>query len=350
MLNPIYEKLSSIRPLSRSYTVKFLFIAFLGIHIPLISLIVLVLFRPDAISAFNVLLLTLLMTLSATSCTLYVLNGLLAPLRRSRQALQEYIDYRTPPQLPVHFADEAGELMRYIQLTLTELNDLLEEKKDLISLLSHDLRTPLRNIKTFAGFLEKASSKEDIDEIARVIKASVEEQSAILHNVLDMLQQDQLLHTVQQNMKLPVAHLVEEAIESFDSAANAKGIALRKEIHYDGEVEVQPELFRQVLKNLASNAIKFSHEGAEVKFTVYRKADKTFIDITDKGVGFRPEVSETLFERFTKNGRMGTAGEPSMGIGLYLSRKIIRQHKGDIIARSEGPGKGSVFSISLHAA
>lgn len=344
----IYESLSSIRILSRSYTFKFLFIAFLGIHIPLIGLIVFIIFNPGQLHTPTILAVTLSMTLAATATTLFVLNGLLSPLRKSRQALQDYLSDRKIPDLPTHFVDEAGVLMQNIQFTITELNDLLEEKKDLTSLLSHDLRIPLRNVITLAGVLQKyRRDEESVKDIARMINDSAEEQVELLESILEILRQDHMFTSANQNVKVNTRDLIEDTIDSFAPAAQQKRISIRKEIAFDGMIEVQPDLFKQVLKNLASNAIKFSYEGSEINFAVYRKNDKTHIEVRDSGMGFEPEVAEMLFERFTKKGRKGTAGEPSTGIGLYLARKIIRHHQGELKAYSKGNGEGSTFSISL---
>lgn len=348
-MKSVYENLSAVKPLARSYTFKFLFIAFLGIHIPLIGLIVFVLFKPDGLSTFSVLGLTLLLTLGATAVTLAILNGLLTPLRRSRKALSDYCAMRTLPELPTHYPDEAGQLMRNIQFTLTELNDLLEEKKDLTSLLSHDLRTPLRNVKTFGQLLQESSTDaETVKEYAGMIVESAEEQAKLLENILEMMRSDDLFFQTHRNVAVDADGLVDDAIKSLDAAARAKGITLQKEMQYKGAIEVQPELFSQVLKNLAGNAIKFSHKDTAVRIRVYRQDGKTFIDVHDSGIGFTPEAAETLFDRFTKSGRTGTAGEPSTGLGLYLSRKIVRHHQGELTAWSKGDGKGSVFSISLN--
>ncbi|RYD96659.1 MAG: HAMP domain-containing histidine kinase, partial [Sphingobacteriales bacterium] len=294
---PLYDRLSAIRPLARSYTFKFLFIAFLGIHIPLIGLIVFVLFRPSGLNTFSVLGLTLLLTLAATAITLYILNGLLAPLRRSRSALQQYRERRMLPQLPTQFQDEAGQLMSLIQFTITELNDLLEEKRDMTSLLSHDLRIPLRNVKTFSRLLKRAEGQEEVNEIADMIQESAEEQTRLLEDILEILRQDHLFFSEQQNSEVSVETLLEEAIHTFQPIADDKSIRLHKEVKYSGSVEVQPELFRQVLKNLTSNAIKFSHPGTQVTFSTYSREGQVYIDIKDSGIGFEPDVAERLFDR-----------------------------------------------------
>lgn len=347
-MNQMYERLSRVPFLSKSYTFKFLFIAFLGIHIPLIGLIVFVLFRPDGVNAFAVLMLTLGLTLGATALTLAIMNGLLSPLRKSRQALDDYIQKRQLPQLPVHFRDEAGILMQNIQYTVTELNDLLEEKKDLTALLSHDLRAPLYNVKTLSEFLLQETDPASAKELVGMILESTQEQASLLENILHLLRQDHMLTS--ENSRRPVSTLqvVDETLALFTTQAKEKGIRLKKRIAYNGTIEVQPELFGQVLKNLMSNAIKFSYSGSEVQVSVQKKGEKTLIEVADAGMGFEPQAGERLFDRFTKNGRSGTAGEASTGMGLYLSRKIIKQHKGDLLASSAGPGRGATFTISLY--
>ena len=348
-MNRIYHRLSGLPFIAKSYTFKFLFIAFLGIHIPLIGLVLFVLFRPDGISAASVLLLTLLLTLAATGITLFILNGLLAPLRKSSAALQGYMAARTMPQLPTHYPDEAGRLMQDIQFTLTELNDLLEEKKDLTGLLSHDLRIPVQNVKMFATQLATGVANEDeVKEYAQIILESTQEQTQLLEEVLSILRQDHLFHTENINAQTNARTLVDEALASFEGIAASKNIRIVPEFDYTGTVAVQPELFKQVLKNLMSNAVKFSYPGSEVKVKVHRTGSITNIDVIDSGMGFEPQVAERLFDRFTKNGRKGTSGENSTGIGLYLSRKIMKHHKGDLLASSEGAGKGSTFRICLN--
>lgn len=347
-MNQMYEKLSRIGFLSKSYTFKFLFIAFLGIHIPLIGLVVFVLFRPNSVNAFTVLLLTLVLTLGATATTLLVMNGLLMPLRKSRQALDNYLQKRELPHLPVHFRDEAGILMQNIQLTVTELNDLLEEKRDLASLLSHDLRTPLNNIKILGDFLKAETDPATVRELADMIVSSSAEQLVLLENILDLLRQDHLLESQTESKSVSTEGLVDELIHSFTGQAREKNIRLKKEVEYNGAIDVRPELFNQVMKNLMSNAIKFSYPESEVKVSIRKREAETLIQVEDYGMGFEPQVSEKLFDRFTKNGRKGTAGENSTGIGLYLSRKIIKRHKGQLVAESAGPNKGSTFTISLY--
>lgn len=344
----IYERLSAVKPLANSYTFKFLFIAFLGIHIPLIGLISFIAVKPNYFNKFTVISSTLLFTLAATALTLWILNGLLAPLRKSQKALHAYRLRRCLPDLPTHFPDEAGRLMKNVQFTLCELNDLLEEKKDMTSLLSHDLRTPIRNVKTMSRLLLDNPASEAVEELAQMIYESAEEQTKLVETVLDILRQDHLFFDGSNARLQNTGTLLNETLDGLEPLAQQKGILLKREFEYTGEISVHPELFSQVLKNLTTNAIKFSHSGSEVNIRVHRRSGKTLIEVRDEGMGFEPQAAENLFDRFTKEGRQGTAGEPSTGLGLYLSRKIIRHHDGELTAYSKGSGKGAMFSISLN--
>ena len=141
MLKSIYPTLSRVKFLAGNYALKFLFIAFLGIHIPLLGVIVVLV--SGSPSALLIFIITLVCTLVACGLTLYVLQGLPEPLHSSYIALKNYMYKKELPHLPMQYQDEAGLLMRKTQLTLQQLDSLLKEKQELAILLSHDLRAPL---------------------------------------------------------------------------------------------------------------------------------------------------------------------------------------------------------------
>lgn len=347
-MHPIYDKLSRIGFLSRSYSFKFLFVAFLGIHVPLIGLIIFVLFASHMASVSTILLTTLLLTLGATAATLLILNGLLSPLRESQQTLKNYLNENALPQLPLIYYDEAGQLMQHIQITITELNSVLEEKKDLTALLSHDLRIPLRNVQTFADLIQRRNvSVEEAKEIAAGISESAREQQQLLETILEILRMDYLFKDKAMLQPVSIEEIISDVMLAMKTMADDKGIILAVDFQYSDEIKVHPELFKQVIKNLVSNAIKFSHAASEVNLVVRRDGSKTVIDVIDSGIGFTEEIGTKLFDRFTSAGRKGTAGEQTTGLGLYLSRKIVRHQQGEIEAYSAGADQGARFSVSL---
>ncbi|HKL03526.1 MAG TPA: hypothetical protein VJ911_07615, partial [Cryomorphaceae bacterium] len=138
----LYAALSQISFLKKSYALKFLFVAFIGTHIPLLGLVGYFAFQPQTIEPMRIILVAVGLTLLAAGITLFVLHRLLNPLLQTKQALSNYISKKKLPNLPGMYTDEAGMLMKYTQQTLSKLHDHIEEKTDLASMLSHELRTP----------------------------------------------------------------------------------------------------------------------------------------------------------------------------------------------------------------
>jgi len=305
-------------------------------------------FRPDGISPLSVFTLILVLTLVATSITLYVLNSLLTPLKLSKNALEQYLFSKILPDLPTDYKDEAGILMQKVQETLTKLDGLLEDKKDLISILSHDLRTPLANIKLLGGVIAKDDiTKGELREIASLIQVSVNEQMSLFNDILENLRNDDLEWMKLDLNETSTNDIISASVKDVQHIAKSKNINLKVNDDYKGKLNVESTIFPQVIKNLLSNSIKFSQPGCEVHLNIEKNNGKTKISIIDNGVGFNQEDSEMLFEKFTSMRRRGTNNEPSTGLGLYLSRKIVEAHKGKIYAKSAGINKGASFVIEL---
>lgn len=348
-MNVVYHRLSSFKPVAKSYTFKFLFIAFLGIHIPLIGLIAFILASPGALPGSTVFLIALCCTLGATAVTLFTLNALLAPLKMSKVALENYLTKRTMPNLPKQYPDEAGILMQRIDETVTSLDLLLQEKKDLIGLLSHDLRTPLSAILLFSNALEKNDVMDDEQrrEIGASISSSIKEQLSLFQRILEILRNDDI-NALQLNLEtVSLKHMLTNCIQGMDSLARQKQLPIHLSVQQDCEIKVDSDLLSQVIKNLLSNAIKFSHPGTGIAVNVEKRGQGVHITVKDEGLGFEPEHGEKLFQRFTKHRKVGTANEVSTGMGLYLSKKIVQAHDGSLTAISEGKNKGSAFCVSL---
>lgn len=350
-MNVIYRKLSGFRPVAKSYSLKFLFIAFLGIHIPLIGLIVFIVLFPGDIPSSTIFLLTLALTLGATVATLFVLRGLLSPLQMTKKALEQYILKRTLPDLPLEYPDEAGILMHQTQETVVKLDNLIEEKKDLIGLLSHDLRLPLSNIKLISEHLATAQnlSQKEQTEIATMIHNSAEQQIRIFQKILNILKYEDTDKMTLSLRNIPARGLIEAAWSEIEQVAKNKNISLAISEKYKGDVRVDRQIFLQVIKNLLSNAIKFSRPGSAITVDIDKSGPAKTISIADTGSGFNNENAEELFERFTAQRKPGTDNEPSIGMGLYLSRKMVTAHEATLTAHSPGLNQGAVFTIELPA-
>ena len=349
-MNKIYHSLSASRLLKNSYTVKFLFVAFIGIHIPLIGLIVLIFIHSGSLSGATVFTLTLILTLAATASTLYILKSLLEPLKVSHKALESYLANREIPELPTGYPDEAGMLMKSVQETINSLDLLLEEKKDFIGLLSHDLRTPLTSILLMSSVLERKTSMSDEERrrYAAHITSSTKAQIELFQHILEILKNDDIMATHLKLEECKIENLIENSMSNLQEIADQKEIHIMLNCNDGSSVKADFHLITQVIKNLLSNAIKFSHPGSTIEVVARRESGKVKISIADHGLGFDPDDADKLFEKWTDRGKAGTINEISTGMGLYLSNKIVKAHNGYLHGESEGPNLGAKFTVELY--
>lgn len=347
-MSNLYQSLSRVPFLSRSYSRKFLFIAFLGIHIPLIGLIGFAVFRSDIFTPAISVVVAFVFTLLGVLVTLFILHGLLSPLRQAEQALRQYANTRDLPNLPQHYKDEVGSLFNNLQHALERLEMLLRQREDLTALLSHDLRTPLAQTIGVCQSIQMETEPKIIHEYCDELSAEMEKQLVFLDEVLNLFRQEDLVLTPDDFEKVSVKELVDGVLKSIEAVIRNKQIQITQQIVNDVNVGVKPELFKQAIQNLILNAIKFSDLKGKVQITCFENdKDQVCIQVRDQGIGFDPQLGAQLFEKFTKSGKKGTLGEKSTGIGLYLAKGIIEKHRGSIEAHSSGPGQGAVFAIYL---
>ncbi len=343
----LYKRLSRFGFLQNSYAFKFLFIAFLGIHIPLIGILFFVLFAKQSASPITILIFALVMTLIATAITLIVLKRLIQPIELASNALNNYRKERIMPLLPIEFKDEAGLLMRNILETIQDNEKYINEKQDLMYLLSHDLRTFTGNSQSLAQLILAENTNETVNEYASLIAQSTSQQLHFIESFLKLLKaQDELLHSNPELQNISF-----EAIHSSVSEQVQQQLAL-KHIKLNSIIEVKekallikPELLVRVLVNLVDNAIKFSFPESEIEVKYFIKNDQMRIAVKDNGVGFNLDKSEVLFQKFTTQKKKGTANEASTGLGLYLCKTIVERYKGSLQATSEGENKGATFTV-----
>lgn len=345
----IYELLSRV-PFLKRYSFKFLFVAFLGIHIPLLAVIGFILFQEtDTFSGLSIFLIVLGFTLFATAITLFTLNGLLSPLINTKESLELYAADGRIPNLPAHYTDEAGILMRDVQHTITKTEKMLDTQKSLISLLSHDMRTPLAEIIGVSQVLDLASDPAEKESLIRQITTSGNSMLEMLESVLTLMR----LETMEAN-SYPKTHialytLAKESVSNLQNRFDQKKLQVILDVPTDLQVLVNANAFSHVLTNLLHNAAKFSYQKGIIHLSATKSQELSVIQIQDTGVGLESGMAEYIFNRFTKHGRPGTENEKSTGLGLFLTREIVEKHQGRIYAQSDGKDHGTTFTIELPA-
>ncbi len=345
----LYHNLSQISFLKKSYALKFLFVAFIGIHIPLIGILFFVLFFEHTISPASILIFSLIMTLLATVVTLIVLKQLIRPISIASRSLDDYRNKRRLSILPTEYTDEAGLLMCNIQESIYEAESFINEKQDLIYMLSHDLKNFAGNPQGLAKLILSENPSESVKHLADLICESTNLQFRYIENFIKLLkEQDQVLKVNQETKTIYFENILPFINEQVEQRLIDKNIVLNLSVEtYEAKLWIDEGLLVQVLVNLISNAIKFSYFDSDIKVRIYKEDSNLVITVADRGIGFDKNQMEELFKKFTKMSRLGTANESSTGIGLYLCKKIIEKNKGRLNAISEGKNKGAEFRIEF---
>jgi signal transduction histidine kinase len=355
---PLSSSLSFYGKLARlgfpqSYLGKFLFVAFLGVHVPLLSLCAYIALSMYTLKdALPILFIALVATLVGTGATLFVQGKLLAPVLAVSRALMEYSRNRTIPQLPTHFDDEAGTLMANAQYSIEDLERFLAMKNNFLAILSHDIRSPLTSTILGADILEReleepAIRKALFRKILGQIQTSSQYQLGLMNGILGLARAESGGLTLTVSDITP-AYLLEQVQATASFQAESKNITLTVDTDdcADEMLTLDTDKTIQVLNNLLHNAVKFTNSGGTIRIGVQCTENTVEFRVEDNGVGMEPSVAEQLFDRFSKGQRFGTSGESGTGLGLWICKTFTEAQKGTIHAHSI-LGKGTTFVVTL---
>ncbi|WP_417195691.1 sensor histidine kinase [Bizionia sp.] len=340
-----YHKLSQVSFLKK-YSYKFLFVAFLGIHIPLLGIIMYALFA-TTISTTTFILITLGLTLGATALTLKVLDALLDPIIKGKNALNAFVQDKTEPDLPTNYTDEVGEMLRNIQFTIERLDEVDQEKQDIIELISHDLRTPVLQTLGIIDFLkEDGDDPQKRQEYITLLNEVATKQVKFLEDMLKILKAKHLEISSKNFEMLSASEIINAIIHTYKKPIEAKQLVIGINLPAQLSIRGHANGITQVFENLVNNAIKFSQKNGEIRISGEETKNEVKIIIKDYGIGFNDRTKSTLFKKFVP-GHLGTSGEPTTGLGLYLTKKIVEKHGGTLEPYSAGKGTGAQFVVSI---
>ena len=222
-------------------------------------------------------------------------------------------------------------------------------KSEFLTTISHELRTPMNGVLGVAQLLEAGELDEDQAELVGVLKGSAEGQMALIEELLSLGEiEADALHLRAEPVVL--AELVQEAAGVARVAASAKGLALEVRVPDDTPpVLVDPKRLRQVVVNLAGNAVKFTDEGrveVTASLDALDGAARLRVSVADTGPGIAPEHHASVFERFTQVDGSLRRAKGGTGLGLAICRGIAVGMGGDLTLRS-APGQGSTFTLDV---
>lgn len=219
-------------------------------------------------------------------------------------------------------------------------------KDRLFSVISHDLRSPLVSLYSFVELMQmKNLSPEAVDKFLSKLKESLNNTNAMLDNVLYWAL-SQLNRLKIRYTDTSVRFITKELLQLYRDASSQKQIELVNNIPEDLVINTDPDIIKLVLRNLISNAIKYTPKGGKVVVGAERDETHYHIYVSDNGIGMSEEQIKSLFTEMNNRSTAGTANEKGTGIGLTLCSEYITKIKGRIDVETQ-VDKGSTFTITL---
>ena len=232
-----------------------------------------------------------------------------------------------------------------------ELEQLLQlngDKDLFLSILAHDLRSPFHALLVLSELLKENIRLYDIDEIENLVN-NINESTQNMYTLLE----DLLKWTRAQSGKIPYepqklnfADICQEVIDNLKLNANIKNISINHNAENEINIFADIDMFKTVVRNLVSNAIKFTNNGGQIEIYAKKNHSNVTITISDNGIGIEPESLTKLFDISQVQTTTGTAEEKGTGFGLILCKEFVEKHGGKIWAESVY-GKGSKFKFNL---
>lgn len=226
-----------------------------------------------------------------------------------------------------------------LQKTLNALEHSQQENTRMMRVVAHDLHNPIAAMVSLIDLLRDGKYDDEQLEMFDMLATSGD-------NALKLI--NSMLHAKPTMAFEPLAfdELVTYSVGLMQYRANEKKQTLQLEVTPIIVLADREKLWR-VINNLIVNAIKFSYEGKDISIKLMKKGNKAILSVKDEGVGISSEMKGEIFHLFANEGKKGTSGEESFGLGLSIARQIIEAHGGRIWFISE-KGKGTTFYVELN--
>ena len=218
-------------------------------------------------------------------------------------------------------------------------------RREFLSNITHELRTPLMIASGYLHALNKGMlTKEQLATSMETITRNVDQIVMLTNDILFLQEMDMVLPEFQS---LNMVEVVDKVINKYKDKVQARQITLTKKGESNiSNVQGDAKSLERAVTALVDNAVKFSKPGGEVEIGFTEQGNQVSISVLDHGIGIEPEIRSRIFDRFFHLEKNGDELYSGVGIGLSITRQVIRQHKGSLDVEST-PDKGSKFTITL---
>jgi PAS domain S-box-containing protein len=221
-------------------------------------------------------------------------------------------------------------------------------KDEFLAMLAHELRNPLAPISAAAQLMEIAKLDEGrLKQTSQIISRQIRHMSALVDDLLDVSRVTRGLVTLNK-IDLDIKRVVYEAIEQVQPLIDAKRHHLTVDLGPEpAHVSGDSKRLVQILANLLNNAVKYTSENGSIHVGMAISDHHVYLRISDNGIGIASEVQPHVFELFAQAKRTADRSQGGLGIGLAVVKGLVELHDGQVSCESEGPGKGSRFTVIL---
>lgn len=268
---------------------------------------------------------------------------ILRPVKKLTDATKEVAKGNFDIKVPVHSGDEIGQLTEHFNTMTSELKNIEYLRKDFISNVSHEFKTPITSIQGFTRLIrDRDITAAQFKEYTDIILSESIRLSNLSTNILRLsMLENQAIH--EKKSRYPLDEQIRKAVLLLEDQWD------RKNIDFDLDLESieflgHEELVQLIWINLVSNAVKFSRENETIRMSLKQTDTRVVFEIEDHGIGIPDDVKPRIFDRFFKGDP--SRSEEGNGLGLAIVKKIVELHDGDISVESQA-GKGTTFRVEL---
>jgi signal transduction histidine kinase/Tfp pilus assembly protein PilF len=230
--------------------------------------------------------------------------------------------------------------------------ELIIEKNQILSVVAHDLSSPVAGIQGLTDILKEntikfpGEKKDENNKIFSYIESSIIHLKEVISDLIEMASIEKEKGMILK-AEIDIGFVLSKILAIHQNNISRKHIKLKTNLSAPKIIlKANVEKLSRVLNNLITNAIKFSHVGGIIFINILEEKEFVIIEVKDEGIGIELEKQKIIFDRFTSAKKVGTDGERSVGLGLSIVKKIVELHSGSIKLESY-PGRGSSFKIIL---
>ncbi len=278
----------------------------------------------------------------------FVIRRMTRPLKQIAEASKRFAHGDFSTRVPVYSTDEIGDLTTAFNNMADSLEKSEELRRSFVANVSHELRSPMTSISGFVdGILDGTIPEDRQNKYLQIVSDEVHRLSRLVSRMLEItvLQASDI---TAQSTTFDFCELLRRAAISFEQRVDEQGISLNIEIPSHAiNIFANEDALYQVIYNLIDNAVKFSEQNSSVDIKAFEKGDKLTFSVRNYGAEIPQAQLKHVFDRFHKADSSRSKDRSGLGLGLYIAKTIINQHKGKIWAISENGYTEFLFTISV---